>query len=76
MELQGQSSNFFYDIDGNTLCTMCCGPIRCYTLQHFKEVLKSGYSECTTCNFEPCWEFWFIVLRDLTGQKNGRAFGL
>ena len=50
--------------------------IQCYTLWLFTGVSKSDYTDCTTCNFELLREFWFIVLRDLTGQKNGGAFGL
>ena len=29
-------------------------------------VSKSDFTDCTDCDFEQCWEFCFIVLRDVT----------
>ena len=58
------------------LCTVYCVLIQSYNLWLFKGVLKSAYNGCINCVFEPCWEFWFIVLRDLTGQKDVRVVGL
>jgi hypothetical protein len=33
----------------------------------FTGFLKSDYTDCTTCDFELCWELCFILLKDWTG---------
>jgi len=44
--------------------------LRCdilFYLMNLTGVFKSNFTDYTTCDFEPCCEFCFFVLSDLTG---------